>query len=188
MSGSSQLISQLTKKLLDELGSKTRSGTLKGRVPDKIKKRVDSYNMFRHLWAAADHDILVIVAMADVMWDEAIQPIKNDDEEKLQIRFGVNAFSEAATEGALRAMRTEREALRTLKLTCEALRPLAKALAARALLGGPANASQIQFDRLGAEQAEKLCKKNEAALTKVLARFETIIKINQDVLDAHRSH
>ena len=180
------LIAKLAAKLLDELGAKSRTGVSKGEWPPEIKKRVDSYNMFKKVWSAADDDILALVAVGELMWEKAILPVKTKNEERLQLDYGVNVFLKGATQIALAAMKKDRDALRTMKLKCEAMRPLADALAARALMGGPMNASQIQFDRLGATEVKRVCRQNEQALGPILSRFDSIIEINEKVLDAHR--
>jgi len=187
MSGTSELIAKLAGKLIGELGNKARGGTMKGSVPNALKKRMQSYSMFRNIWSNADHDIVLLVAMADEMWENSISPIRSKDENALQVDFGVNAVSRSATKQALARMEQERKALRTMKQTCEAMRPLAQTLAARSLLGGPANASQIKFDRMGAAEVDKRCRRNETALDAILPRFDAIIEVNEDVRDVQRA-
>lgn len=187
MTAETQLIVKLVGELLGKLGGKTRSGTLKGKLPPRIQKRVDSYNMFNKLWANGDDDILALVAMGELMWEKSIRPVRAKDEERLQLDYGVNSLSEPATRAAVARMKADRKAFETLKLKCEAMRPLATALAGRSLMGGPANASQITFDRLAAAQVKKVCDQNERALKPLLARMDAIIEVNEKVLEAYRS-
>lgn len=187
MKGETQLILKLVGELLGKLGDKTRSGTLKGKLPPEIKRRVDSYNSFSNLWSNGDDDILALVALADLMAEKSIKPLKHMNEDKLQLHYGVNSLSEAETRAAVERMKADRDALHTMKLKCEAMRPLATTLAARALMGGPANASQITFDRLAAAQVKKVCDQNERAIKPILSRLDAVIEVNQKVLEVYRS-
>lgn len=187
MSGSSELIAKLAGKLLGELSAKARGGTMKSSVPPSLARRMRSYGSFRNVWSNADHDIVLLVAMADAMWDESIAPIRGKDENALQMEYGVNALSRSDTKRALDRMKADRDALRSMKRACEAMRPLGQALAARSLLGGPANASQIGFDRMGAAEVERRCVRNEKELTRILPRFDAIIEMNDKVLSTHDS-
>ena len=178
---------ELVGNLLDELSSKMRSGVSKGRVPPQVQRRVDSYNMFVNPWAAADHDILVCIAISELLWEDPIRPTESKDENALQLMFGVSATSRPLMQQALVKMREEHKRFTMLRDYCDALEKLALALSTRSLMGGPANFSQIQLDRFGYERVESNCRKNKAGVNKILQRLENILPTTEKLVELHAS-
>jgi len=108
--------------------------------------------------------------MSELSWQKAIQPLAHKNENQLQLEFGVNALSQAATRSALTQMTRLKERLQTLRLKSKATIDLAKVVAGRSLMGGPANASQIRFDKMGYDRVSEQCTKNIGGIDSILPK------------------
>ena len=182
------LILKLTGELIDKVGSSKTSNITQGKLPPEIQRKVDSYNSYANLWSNADNDLLALLAVVDLMWEKLIQILSRKNENQLQADFGVNVLSAAATRSALPRMRERKKQLELLRLKNEAIVDLAKVVAGRSLLGGPANASQITFDKLGYDKVRERTTSNIKALDSILKKLETIIPVTEHTAQAHGIH
>jgi len=97
-----KILLALAGKLMDELGGKARSNTTAKHLPEKIKKKVNGYSRQNSLLGWADKDILALLAMTELIWEEALRPLASKSHEGLQLHLGVNALSRRSTQAALR--------------------------------------------------------------------------------------
>lgn len=183
-----ELIWKLVGKLIDEAGSQLTADTTEGKVPRAIANRLKQYEakgFAGPLWINADHDILVMIAMSDLMWENRIRPLANKDEDDLQAELGVSALSRAATTVALTRMRDESKNLKVLQTQCETLPTIALAVVAKSAMAGPANASQVAFDKMGADQVRKNCDRNKQHVTAILQKLQRVIPVTEQTLRVH---
>lgn len=186
-----QTIWRLVGKLIDSATPHVTTNTSKGRAPKPVADKIRTYTrsgFAAPIWTHADHDILVMMAMADLMWENRISPLKGKDETALQVELGVNALSERATVEALSQMNDALGHLKLLRDQCAAMPPLATAIVGKSAMLGPANASQVGFDRMGAEELKKRCQRNTREIERILPRLRKIVSMNEEVLRAHRRH
>jgi hypothetical protein len=176
---------KLAGKLIEEVGSQKTSNTTQGSVPKAVADKVRSFRrdgFGSPIWTNADFDILAMVAMAELLWENRLEPLRRLDETELQEAMGANVFSKADTQNALARMRKEMDDMKVIHAQCEALPGLALAVLARTALGGPVNASQISFDKLGAEQVRKKCERNRKTATELIGKLGKVIPLNEQAL------
>lgn len=187
MNPETTVILKLTGQLIDKLGSKMTSNTMKGKLPPEIQRKVDSYASFRNVWSNADQDLLALLALVELMWEKVIQPLSRKSHNQLQLDFGANVLDRSATTAALKRMEDTKRQLQLLKTKSEAIMGLAKAVAGRSLLGGVGNASQIAFDKLGHDKVRQRVTANIKALDSILEKLGPIIAVTEETARVHES-
>ena len=187
MTSETVLILKLCGKLIDEIRNKSTNNVTKGKLPPDVRRKVDSYNITMHPWSMADGDILALVAVAELMWERGIAALDRKDENALQMEFGVNSLSKEATRLALSRMQEATKQVEGMRAQCEAMPALAKVIAGKSLLGGPANASQIAFDKMAAERVAKQCKTNLDALDRILRRLKAVTSVTEETVRVHQT-
>lgn len=179
------IILNLAGKLINEIGKTARSNTAANQLPPKVKRKVESYRTLPNVWSWADKDVLALLAIAELIWEEALRPIAGKSHVQLQLHLGVNALSKTATQVALRRAVELKKEMEALRAKNAVLPDLVKVVAARSLLGGPLNASQIALDKAGAMQVGKQAAKNSAAINGILTKLVPILAVTQDTARAH---
>lgn len=184
------LIYKLLANVLGEVKDKAWSVGVEGHAPKPIAERVKKYQseMFRNLWSNASYDMLSLIACLELMIENRIQPLfRVVDQVSLQLEYGVNAFSQAATESALARMQKDLAKLRQLKHYCEAIDKAALSLVVKQTSLGPLNASSIGFEKAGYDHIRLLNQKIKGALNKRLQLLEQITTMNEKILKSHRN-
>ena len=177
-------------KLIDELNPKIVSDTTKGKVPKIVEDKIKSYTnrMDPPLWTNADYDLVVLIALSIIMWENKIRFYSISKEPEIQFKLGVHALSKIDTEAALAKMRQEKLILENMSTQCSAMIPLGIAIVGKSALLGPANASQVLLNEIASNKLSKKCHENMNAIPGILRKFERIRKINEDILRTHRKH
>lgn len=180
---------KLLKDVLSKLGSKYSQNTTAGKVPAPIERRVKSISgLYSGPLFAADHDILVMCALAELIDEERIRPLRNKDENQLQLDFGVNwtpwaGNSPAQSRAVLLKMQDTRQVLEALKAQCEIMPTLAQTIIAKSLMLRN-TISEMQCNRAAQLKLINQCQRNKQAIENILQRLNNIILMSEQIVRA----
>lgn len=175
-------IYKLIGEVISKVGGHTIGKMTKIKYPPEIAKRIRSYISFSNVWHNANDDLLALLAVSELIWEKLLQPVNRKDENKLLFESGVNAASIPATQTALKRMAETKKQFEKTRKKCEAISPLASAISKKSWLGGPANASQIKFDKMGCDMVQKQCTKNIKAIDRFIIKLNNTLSLIRDTL------
>jgi hypothetical protein len=169
---------QLLGKLIGESGSYV-TPTTEGKVPKPIQKKINSYRRGPPRgFVYAEHEILSMIAAADLMWEKKVRPLFKQNENALLQTLGANLFSATDTARSQRQTKVMIQKLDQLKTMCSTFPTLASAVIAKSAMAGPANASQIGFNTHGRDTLKKKCVRNAKAIDAIVERLHRIELVN----------
>lgn len=168
---------QLFGKLVGEVGPYV-TPTTKGKAPAPIQKKIDSYQRENGVWTYADHEILSMIAAADLMWEKKIRPVSGKDENALVLFLGVNLASPVATADSQRKTEELMDLLTQQKDLLSTFPTLAATIVGKHAALGPANFSVASINHHGREKLKKACDRNVKAIEKILTRLENVRSMN----------
>ncbi|MEZ4808092.1 MAG: hypothetical protein R2815_11575 [Flavobacteriales bacterium] len=160
---------------------------VKGKPSGDLERKIRSYSSrpFENIWTNANDDLVALIAISELMYERRIVPLSRMDEERMQIHFGVNAFSALATNQAVTAMREEKQRMSQLPDQCDALIALGKTLVAKSFFF-EFFSSQPHFDEMARQELNKRCDTNKEAIDRILKVLNTILPLNERILQEHR--
>jgi len=159
------------------------------KVGGAVARKVKAYNSqgwLRPIWTNADENLVTLIAVADVLHELGIAPLRGMNEERMLDYFKYNYLSDAEVQASLYAMYVEQQLLRDMRALCGSLPILANALVSTGFFAALADrftdlfsGSQQAFNGAARAELKRLCDRNIRELDAILPILDECVRFAQ---------